>query len=118
MSNAGSAVNDVLSRAWAAETKMRATWPGWVERLATLMGKLGTWEIMYRNPDLRTYLEQRSAEFSEWARVRDMEAFFDDAERSGAADDDNEVTRYVRCCNCGSKLLDPIVYTERNGDDE
>lgn len=115
MNNANSAVKTVLGRAWAADTAMRATWPEWAEYAATLMGKLGTWEIMYRNPDLRTYLEQRSPEFTEWARVKDMEAFFDDAERSGAADDDaNEVTRYVRCCNCGSKLLDPIVYTERN----
>ena len=105
------AVRTVLNRAFDDEAAMRATWPGWAWYVASLMGKLGAYVVMYRNQDLRAYWEARSSGFAAYCRERDLEAQFEEQERRLATteDDDAALVRYCRCSNCGAVNIDPVI---------
>jgi hypothetical protein len=90
------------------------SWPKWALHLGVLMGRLSTWTVMYRNADLRDWLEARSPSFAAYCKDRDLDAEYDDQLRRTAAECDDRPgqVRYVRCTECGCKLLDPMIRTE------
>lgn len=109
------AIGNVVDRYAARQDTVSVAWPGWAVHLATLAGKLGTWEVFYRNHDLREWLTGRSDDFAAYCRDRDMDAEYDEQLRREAAEDTGDdapgVVRYCRCSNCGSVNIDPIVRT-------
>lgn len=102
-----------------------ATWPDWAQHLALLMGKVGAYEIIYRNQDLREFVEARRPDFAAWAKDRDMIVGIDADDRKadaygvegGRFAPDAEASEYaatyVRCLDCGSKILDPVIRIDR-----
>ena len=109
------AISEVMARAFMDSGNRPALTrrPDWATQLAVLMGRIGSYEVFWRNPDLRAYLEPINADFAAWCRDRDMTQQWDDEQRALAANesDDDAPYRYVRCSNCGAVNIDPIIRT-------
>ena len=103
------AISSVVSAYEQKQTTVSVGWPAWAAELATRMGVLGSYVVFYRNPDLRDYLEARNPDFAAWAKDRDIVEAFAAEDRALAANADGDGVRYVRCSNCGSVNLDPVV---------
>lgn len=102
-----SAIEQVMARSWADSDNRR---PAWAAHVAELMGKAGTWEVMYRNPDLRGWLEARNPDFALYAMDRDLDAEWREEQRAAEVNAPEPAAyRYCRCSNCGSINFDPII---------
>ena len=108
-----SAIHKVIDRYGERQQTVSVGWPAWAVHLGDLMGKISTWAVFVRNPDLREWLEARNADFAAYARDRDLDAQYQaDMLRQYVERDDNPAKiRYCRCSNCGSVNIDPIIRT-------